>query len=425
MKILFAILNLAILAFIIYRHWKHDQGNGIIMFYWPGLAVKVLGGIALGLIYRYYYQIPADTFLFFQDSKKLTALARTDFLSYVRFLFLDDPSHPLWTEIVFQQSRALFIVKITSLVGLVTLDNYWITSLYFSVLSFIGAWRLTTSIDEYFPSAKTAAVVAFLFFPSVVFWSSGLIKESIAMAALFFLSAAAVRIWVGKQLPLWEWALVIFSAWIEWRLKYYYLAVFLPVAAAALITRRLSHTWHVKGMAVKALLWCGTFIFPLIIISSFRPNFYPARILAVIVSNNREFSAMSDVEDVIEYPSLEPTISSILTNVPRAIVSGIFRPFAWEAHTMFQWAIALENLILLLLCITSIGNITQLVKSRQRLLLCSILLYASVLCVFLALSTPNFGTLSRYRISFLPFFLLLISIENPFVKKLTALIQRS
>ena len=425
MKILFAILNLALLAFIIYRHWKFNQGNGIIKFYWPGLAVKALGGIALGLIYMYYYQIPADTFLFFEDSKKLTGLARTDFLSYVRFLFLDDPSHPLWTEIVFQQSRALFIVKITSLFGLVTLDNYWITSLYFSVLSFIGAWRLTASIAQYFPSAKTAAVVAFLFFPSVVFWSSGLIKESIAMAALFFLSAAVVRTWVEKELPLWEWLLVIFSAWIEWRLKYYYLAVFLPVASAALITQRLSHRWHLRGMAIKALLWCATFIFPLIIISSLRPNFYPARILAVIVSNNREFSAMSDAEDVIEYPSLEPTLSSVVANIPRAVVSGIFRPFPWEAHTLFQWVIALENLILLLLCITSVVNVTQLVKSRQRLLLCSILLYAGVLCVFLALSTPNFGTLSRYRISFLPFLLLLISIENPLVKKLSALIQRS
>jgi hypothetical protein len=425
MKILFAILNLALLAIIIYRHRKFSQGNQIKSFYWPGLVLKALGGIALGLIYMYYYQIAADTILFFEDSKKLTGLARTDFLSYIKFLFFDDPSHPLWTEIVFQQSRSLFIVKITSLFGLITLDNYWITSLYFSVLSFICAWRLTTCIVESFPSVKTAAVTAFLFFPSVVFWSSGLIKESIAMAALFFLSAAVVRIWVGKQLPWWEWALVILSAWIEWRLKYYYLAVFLPVAAAALITRRLSHTWHLKGVVIKSLLWTATFVFPLALISSLRPNFYPARILHVIVSNYREFYAMSDVEDVIEYPSLEPTVSSVLTNIPRAIVSGIFRPFPWEAHTMFQWVIAIENLILLLLFITSAKNITLLVKSRQRLLLCSILLYVGVLCVFLALSTPNFGTLSRYRISFLPFLVLLISIENPLVKKLSDRIQRS
>jgi hypothetical protein len=425
MKILFTILNLVLIAFIIFRHWKLHQGSSISMFYWPGLVVKAIAGVALGLIYLYYYQISADTFLFFEDSKKLTGLAREDFLSYVQFLFLDDPTHPLWTEIVYQQSRALFMVKITSLFGLVTLDNYWIISLYLSVLSFLSAWRLATCTVESFPSTKTAAVVAFLFFPSVVFWSSGLIKESVAMTALFFLSAAVIRIWIGKQLPLWEWALVIFSAWIEWRLKYYYLAVFLPIAVAALITRRLSDTWHLKGAVIKTLLWSATFIFPLVIISVLRPNFYPARILAVIVSNYEEFSAMSDAEDVIEYPSLEPTLASIVRNVPRAIVSGIFRPFPWEAHTMFQWLIAIENVVLLILCITSIGSVAELVKSRHRLLLCSILLYVTALCVFLALSTPNFGTLSRYRISFLPFLFLVITIENPFVKKLSALMQRS
>jgi hypothetical protein len=284
---------------------------------------------------------------------------------------------------------------------------------------------LTTAIVEHFPSTKAPAIVAFLFYPSVVFWSSGLIKESVAIAALFFLSAAVVRIWAGKQLPWWEWLLVIFSAWLEWRLKYYYLAVFLPTAAAALITRRLSDAWRVKSSLIKVLLWAITFVGPVALISSLRPNFYPSRIMQVVVSNNREFASISNAGDVIEYPSLEPTISSILSNTPRAVISAIFRPFIWEAQAIFQWLIAIENLFLLILLITSIGKITLLVKSDQRLLLCSVLLYVVALSAFLALSTPNFGTLSRYRISFLPFFFLLITIENPFVKKLSSLLQRS
>jgi hypothetical protein len=36
------------------------------------------------------------------------------------------------------------------------------------------------------------------------------------------------------------------------------------------------------------------------------------------------------------------------------------------------------------------------------------LFYVVFLCVFLALSTPNFGTLSRYRIGFTPFLWLLL-----------------
>jgi hypothetical protein len=122
-----------------------------------------------------------------------------------------------------------------------------------------------------------------------VFWGSGVIKESIAMAALFFLWAAVVEIWQRRKLSWWEWVLVVISAWLLWRLKYYYLAVFLPVSVAAIITRHLSQTWQVKSIAVKLLIWAAVFSVPLAVISSLRPNFYPTRILEVIVSNNREF----------------------------------------------------------------------------------------------------------------------------------------
>ncbi|HMG90344.1 MAG TPA: hypothetical protein VK589_09790 [Chryseolinea sp.] len=425
MKILFAVVNLVFLSFVAYRLWRVYRQSSIVQLFWPSLVLKAAAGIGLGLIYLYYYRITADTFLFFEDAKKLTELARTDFFSYLQFLFVDDETHPLWEQIVYFQSRALFMVKLTSLVGLITFDNYWIISLYFSMMSFFAAWKLTNVIVESFPSAKVAAIIAFLFFPSVVFWSSGVIKESVSMATLFFLCAVVVEKWEGKKLPWWEWVVFILSAWLLWRLKYYYLAVFLPISAAAIVTHRLSQTWLVKSIVINVLIWSATFIVPLAVISSLRPNFYPGRILDVIVYNNHEFNSISDPHDVIEYASLEPTVGSVAKNVPWALVSGIFRPFPWEAHTVFQWLIAIENLVLLLLFVASLSNIVSLVKSRQRLLLCSILLYVATLCVFLALSTPNFGTLSRYRISFLPFFFLLITIENPLVKKVSAFIQRS
>jgi hypothetical protein len=425
MKILFAVVNLVLLSLVAYRVWRTSKESTIIQLFWPSLILKAAAGIGLGLIYLYYYKIPADTFSFFEDAKKLTELARTDFLSYLRFLFIDDETHPLWKEIVYFQSRALFMVKLTSLLGLITYDNYWIISLCFSMVSFFGAWKLTNVVVESFPSAKVGAIMAFLFFPSVVFWGSGVIKESIAMAALFILWAAVVEIWQRRKLSWWEWVLVVISAWLLWRLKYYYMAVFLPVSVAAIITRRLSQTWQVKSIAVKLLIWTAIFIVPLGIISSVRPNFYPTRILEVIVSNNREFNAMSEPDDVINYTSLEPSIGSIVRNVPRALVSGMFRPFPWEAHTMFQWLIAIENVLLLVLFVSSLGNLLKLSKSPHRLLLCSVVLYVVALCVFLALSTPNFGTLSRYRISFLPLLFLLITIENPLVKKVSALIQRT
>ncbi len=49
----------------------------------------------------------------------------------------------------------------------------------------------------------------------------------------------------------------------------------------------------------------------------------------------------------------------------------------------------------------------------NRLIVMAALVFICVLCIFLALSTPNLGTLSRYRVGFLPFFVLLTLADHP------------
>jgi hypothetical protein len=50
-----------------------------------------------------------------------------------------------------------------------------------------------------------------------------------------------------------------------------------------------------------------------------------------------------------------------------------------------------------------------------------VITYSVLLCIFLALSTPNFGTLIRYRVGFLPFLLVLICRQSFLVRFLSKL----
>ena len=105
--------------------------------------------------------------------------------------------------------------------------NYWLVSLYLSFISFIASWYLVKQIVRIHASLTLPAVVAFLFLPTAVFWSSGLIKESIAMAALYFLAAIVVKLWLNDRVKVYTWIVVPLALWILCNLKYYYLAVFL------------------------------------------------------------------------------------------------------------------------------------------------------------------------------------------------------
>jgi hypothetical protein len=157
--------------------------------------------------------------------------------------------------------------------------------------------------------------------------------------------------------------------------------------------------------------------------SNVHPNFYPERFLKVIVDNYQQFTFVSAPGDFIEYPLLEPEVKSILSHSPKALLSGLFRPFVWEVHTSFQLLVAVENLVLILLFITSLTKLKDSLRTEQRLLLFSTAVYIILLCIFLALSTPNYGTLSRYKTGFLSFFFLLIACNNPVVNRLKRLVQ--
>ena len=184
MKAGILVLNLAVLLFISYRIWSLEKSS-LRKFFWPALVLKLAGGICLGLVYSYYYST-GDTFNYFHDGVRLASLARTDVASYFGFLWAGDESFPISSELIYKQPRAMFLSKVTSLFCLLTADNYWMIALYFSAISFFSAWFLVQKINRLFEGVQPAAILSFLFFPSVVFWSAGVIKECLAMAALFF-----------------------------------------------------------------------------------------------------------------------------------------------------------------------------------------------------------------------------------------------
>ena len=416
MNLAVAILNVAFIAIITYRVWLKDQ-SPIKPVFWIAFVFRLFAGIALGLVYTYYYAT-GDTFQYFYDGVRLADLARHDLSSYLAFLWSGDDSFPVWSELTYRQPRAIFLSKIASVFCLMSADNYWIISLYFSTISFFGAWVITKKILMLFPNSQVEVTIAFLFFPSVVFWSAGLIKESLAMAALFFLSFIFLKTWFRQRVVLLEWLLCFFSLWCLWNLKYYYLAVFLPLAATALMSRWLIERLRVRKLIFKLLLWSFIFVLPLALVSILHPNFYPERFMDVVVSSYYEYHSISAVEDVIHFHSLKATPLAITKNIPLAILSGLYRPSLFEAQTTFQFFIALENVFILILTIGALARLKKIIHGKHRLLVFTLLVYIIVLCVFLTLSTPNFGTLSRYRIGFLPFFVLLLLSENPWVTRI-------
>jgi hypothetical protein len=169
--------------------------------------------------------------------------------------------------------------------------------------------------------------------------------------------------------------------------------------------------------------WVIFFLLAVVGISVLHPNFYYYRILSVVVDNYNAYINISAPDDVILFSSLEPTILSMAKNTPWAVVSGFFRPFVWESSTLFQAASGLESLVLLGLLVVAIFRFKNW-STRFNALHLALLFYLIILAALLALSTPNFGSLSRYRIGFTPFLWLILLLTSGIIQYLPNRMQR-
>ncbi|MCA6380434.1 MAG: hypothetical protein IM606_16360 [Cytophagales bacterium] len=410
MSALLIVNCIAIIGFAI--GFQRSFGVDLQKFYWFAFFIKWLAALSLGLVYTYYYP-GGDTWTYFEEAKKLSLLATSDF-SQFRELFLTSNDTSTVTHFLYVHDRSFLFVKIVSLLNLISGNSYWVTASYFSLVSFFSSWFLLVQLKRFVPDSTRAAVVAIFLFPSILFWSSGLLKETLAMVAIYYLTAVLIQLLGGAKVRLVQWALVFLSLWIGWSTKYYWLGIFVAAWLSSLFVFLL--TRNTKISQRKSVLgWLGVFLLLAAAASFAHPNFRLERVMEVIVSNHDLSVLHSKGNNYIHYYDLLPTVASMAVNSPWALFSALFRPMPFEATGLPSVLASLENLIILVLAVSYLAS----ARKKSPSFAIPLIVFSVVLCVFLALSTPNFGTLSRYRVGFLPFLIFVFSFRNPLLNYLT------
>ncbi|MGI9543294.1 MAG: hypothetical protein ACR2MX_08540 [Cyclobacteriaceae bacterium] len=409
MQIFLVIAHLVLLGWITSKVYAR-YGDGLLKpTFFPALLFKLGAGVLLGVIFRYYYGT-GDTWALFLEATTFAEQGYAAPLEFLQALFLNDYAPALKASLVYiDQPRALLAAKVISLFNLITYNHYWLVSLYLSLFSFISFWLLARKLVDYFPKAKLAIAAAFLFFPSVIFWSSGVSKESLVMGGICTSLALLLPLLVkNERLKPWHWILVVLGLLMVTFIKYYYAAVLIPMLIVVLIIG--GKQWR---LSKKVLTAFGLLIILLVAASWLHPNLHLDRLLFVVVANGQEMIANTSGTDYIVYHRLTPEFSSVAMNFPLAVFSGLFRPTLMETKTIFQLWTGLENAFLL---VFALAQLTRWKTIDHTILLWAAIIYVLLLAGFLALAAPNFGTLVRYKIGFWPFLVFLILAGNPWLK---------
>jgi len=401
------------------QYWYMSQtGAPLRRYFAAGVGVKCTAGIMLGMLYLYVYPYRGDTWLLFDESAVLSRTAFFDPLTYAKALFLNDAGAvPLSLA---GQPRALFMAKLLSVLNVFTFHNYWITGLYCSLFSFWGMWRLGNELANRYPQTRHAAAIAFLFFPSAVFWSSGILKETIALGCMGVGLATLLPVMAryadsnrmpGANSSQWRLVTIMIIVWLLWQLKFYYLGALSPAVLslwAAVIVHRHGLVTHSRVLRFLQILF---FVAIVSLGCVGVPMLSGQSLLADIVANHDATVRISQPGTYVAFGSLQPEFSGFLRHFPLALWSGLFAPLAWQARNILALWVSIENSFLLVGCI---GYLILALGRTQgsgylgntvftRLLIQSAWLYIGLLAVVLVYASPNFGTLARYKVGFLPF----------------------
>jgi hypothetical protein len=375
-----------------------------VRLYWPALGLKILAGLAVGFVHRQYYP-NSDVVMFHTWSREVWQQALQDPASYMHFLLQPDTGY--YTG----QDRSVFFVKLLSLFALITRADYWLMSVWTSVVSFYAVWYLVQTLIRIEPKWKWPAVLAFLFLPSSIFWTSGLLKETLAVAGMWMCFAVFLKWWYKLPLSWYDYALVCPALAIAWKLKYYMVAVALPLMLAAALTRVIvQKITQAKrfGMLVLVALAFLLFLLP----GLFHPNLRPGRVLHVVAENhNLMVQQHQDNLRLTSHSWLEPTASVMLRQGLPAVFNGLYAPYQPQAEFSFYMCAVAESW--LLLALTALAAVRASVpQGPHRILLVGVFLYCLLLAGLLGLAVPAVGTLVRYRAAFISWwvFVLLLSI---------------
>ncbi len=400
-------------AFFI-RPYVTDSING--RYFFPALTVRVFGAIALGIIYQFYYN-GGDTFNYHTlGSRVIWEAFMESPESGIRLLFSDGSSSKGVFEYsskiyFFRDHSSYFVIRIAAFLDLFTFSSYSATAVLFATLSFTGSWALFLTFHKEYPQLHKSIAFATLFIPSVFFWGSGILKDTIIIACLGMATFQIHKLFIERRSSLKSVIILLFVVYVIFNVKIFILQVYIPAAIVWVFAFNFT---RIRSIVLKSLLI--PLVSALVLVSSVYAIVKVGEGDAKYSVANLAKTARVTAYDIRYWTgrdagsgySLEVedwTPAGMLKASPFAINASLFRPYLWEAKNSLMVISALESLFLLLFTLYVIVKSFRYIISalgNYNVLFC--LIFSVSFAFAVGISTFNFGTLTRYRIPLLPFY---------------------
>lgn len=386
---------IGILLFTMAVFWKANYPK---WSFYLAFTLKALATIVTG-IYYLQYEKSGDLIHYFTEAIRFNEAYTSSIQQYIQALFTADISaaDDNW--------HSVFFIKFIAPFALFTQGDFWITSLYMTLIAFGLTWRATVLISQAY-QRKWLVYIAFFIVPSTLVWSGGLFKESISNGCFFLLVTYMVHLssrtgssgfhpkdWLQTGILILCWLILI-------KIRFYLAGLSLIFIVLGSWLRWFNGSTWIRWSTLLMFLLFGFFSMQL-----FHPYLRPDRLPLTFYENYLQIQAATDPEQAINYPNLAPNYSGLIITIPQASITGIFRPMIFETWDWEYLPFQIEKLSFLLLFLISLRSIPTIrLKSMEMIGIFILILLATSL----AIASPNFGSLIRYQSVYTPFLFILV-----------------
>ncbi|MBK7557612.1 MAG: hypothetical protein IPI54_04600 [Chitinophagaceae bacterium] len=383
-------------------------------------GLRMFGSVAFSLMVQYYYGY-GDSFTYYTGSSFLTEQVKND-LGNIKYFFAPAKEVSEWFRLeadnnyiygYLATASNLFVMKMAALISLVSFNKFLIISLFFGLFSFAGQWKLFRVFHD-INMGKNNRLLAFavLYTPSIWFWGSGLMKDSICIGAAGFIIAILYKNFIKKQFSVKDMLVLAVMFYIV-NVTKSYIALVLVVGLATFIFARFMLA--VKNIVFKAILI--TIFFFAAITLAFVFNFdeqlqeLAEESSQQVESFQKNYNSVNDDDarskGMVEIEEIDASLGGILLQSPVAIFTCLFRPFIWESRKLIILFNSLEATLLfictlIILFKTRFFGFFRYVFNNEYVLFCFIV--SMLFGLVIGLTTFNYGSMARYKIILLPFY---------------------
>ena len=319
-----------------------------------------------------------------------------------------------WNAGYCRDPNNFMICRIVAITSFFTFGKYLITCLFFSMVSYSGVWRLYRFFYEQYPHLHKQLAIAILFLPTFVFWSSGILKDPLCTGALGWLTYGLYEVLYKKKNLLKNSIAIIISGYVLILLKIYILVSYVPFLLLFLALKNVNLIRNIffKFTLGLVLLVGIMFGFTKIMkgLQDSMKKYAGQGISKTIQGYQKNYAAQdswaeSNFSLGVEF---DGSVISLIKMAPVAIIATLYRPFIWETRKPSTLLSSLESLAIMLftLQVFFVVGPVKFFRALKDPAIMYCIVFSLLFALFVGATTPNFGTLCRYKIPCMPFYII-------------------